>query len=167
MSHAIQHAYNLAPSLADQLTSSAMALDQGRGWINLHDLNAQNVSTTLPASSGYLQQYLHLSPMLILMLINQCLLALQVIQHDASFTRPDIAFCPDQSYPHPDLVDDFLSHASNGKSLSLGDISYFSALRRSECKRKNGQYSVTWSFLHKFFGRRLLRLVSLAFPCLW
>lgn len=44
MSHAIQYAYNLSPSLADQLTSSAAALDQGRGWINLHDLNALNVS---------------------------------------------------------------------------------------------------------------------------
>jgi hypothetical protein len=31
MSHAIQHAYNLAPTLADQLTSSAAQLDQGRG----------------------------------------------------------------------------------------------------------------------------------------
>jgi hypothetical protein len=94
-----------------------MALDQGRGWINLQDLNALNV-----------------------------------IQHDASFTRPDIAFCPDQSYPHPDLVDDFLTHSSNGKYLSLGDISYFSSLRRNQCQRTNGQYSVTWSFLHKYFG---------------
>ncbi|KAH1854497.1 hypothetical protein KXX55_007713 [Aspergillus fumigatus] len=117
MSHAIQHAYNLAPSLADQLTSSAYQLDQGRGWIDLQDLSALNV-----------------------------------IQHDASFTRPDIAFCPDQGVPHPDLVDRFLSHASNGKSLSLDDIVYFSGLRRAECKRTNGQYSMTWSCLHQFFG---------------
>ncbi|KAH6983925.1 Chloroperoxidase [Ilyonectria destructans] len=117
MSHAIQHAYNLAPSLADQLTASAVQLDQGRGWIDLHDLNALNV-----------------------------------IQHDASFTRPDIAFCADQSFPDPDLVDRFLAHASNGTSLSLDDIAYFSGLRRAECKRTNGQYSLTWSFLHEFFG---------------
>ncbi|PKX90444.1 uncharacterized protein P174DRAFT_413317 [Aspergillus novofumigatus IBT 16806] len=117
MSHAIQHAYNLAPSLADQLTASAYQLDQGRGWVDLQDLSALNV-----------------------------------IQHDASFTRPDIAFCPNQSVPHPDLVDRFLSHASNGKSLSLDDIVYFSGLRRAECKRSNGQYSMTWSFLHQFFG---------------
>lgn len=45
MSHAIQHAYNLSPTLAEQLTSSAVALDQGRGWIDLHDLNALNVSS--------------------------------------------------------------------------------------------------------------------------
>ncbi|GFF81311.1 conserved hypothetical protein [Aspergillus lentulus] len=117
MSHAIQHAYHLAPSLADQLTASAYQLEQGRGWIDLQDLSALNV-----------------------------------IQHDASFTRPDIAFCPDQSVPHPDLVDKFLSHASNGKFLSLNDIVYFSGLRRAECKRSNGQYSMTWSFLHQFSG---------------
>lgn len=80
----------------------------------------------------------------------------QVIQHDASFTRPDIAFCADQSFPHPDLVDRFLAQASSGESLSLDDIAYFSGLRRAECKRTNGQYSLTWSFLHEFFGR---------FPC--
>jgi hypothetical protein len=117
MSYAIRHAYNLAPSLADQLTASAVQLDQGRGWIDLHDLNALNV-----------------------------------IQHDASFTRPDIAFCADQSFPHIDLVDSLLAHASNGTSLSLNDIAYFSGLRRAECKRTNGQYSLTWSFLHEFFG---------------
>ncbi|KAK7230146.1 hypothetical protein V2G26_002316 [Clonostachys chloroleuca] len=117
MSHAIQHAYNLSPTLADQLTASAVELDQGRGWIDLHDLNALNV-----------------------------------IQHDASFTRPDIAFCADQSFPHPDLVDRFLAQASSGESLSLDDIAYFSGLRRAECKRTNGQYSLTWSFLHEFFG---------------
>jgi hypothetical protein len=117
MSDAIQHAYNLSPTLAEQLTSSAVALDQGRGWIDLHDLNALNV-----------------------------------IQHDASFTRPDIAFCADQSYPHTDLVERFLAQASNGECLSLDDISYHSGLRRAECKRTNGQYSLTYSFLHKFFG---------------
>jgi len=77
----------------------------------------------------------------------------QVIQHDASFTRPDIAFCPDQSYPHPNLVDRYLAHASDGKCLSLDDISYYSGLRRAECRRTNGQYSLKWSFLHEFFGK--------------
>jgi hypothetical protein len=137
ISHAIQHAYNLAPSLADQLTASAYQLDQGRGWIDLQDLSALNVGhqDTYPRKSDSA-----LTPVS------------QVIQHDASFTRPDIAFCPDQSVPHPDLVDRFLSHASNDKFLSLDDIVYFSGLRRAESKRSNGQYSMTWSFLHKFFG---------------
>lgn len=81
---------------------------------------------------------------------------MQIIQHDASFTRPDIAFCPDQSFAHPDLVDWFLSHASDGKCLSLEDMAYFSGVRRAECKRKNGQYSLAHSFLHEFFGKRIV-----------
>ncbi|KAL5333993.1 Cloroperoxidase [Aspergillus crustosus] len=117
MTHAIQHAYNLAPTFAERLTSAAKEIDQGRGWIDLHDLNALNV-----------------------------------IQHDASFTRPDTAICSDQSFPHADLVDRLLAHASNGHSLSLADIAYYSGLRRAECKRSNGQYSLTWSFRHKYFG---------------
>ncbi|KAJ6006824.1 hypothetical protein N7451_004768 [Penicillium sp. IBT 35674x] len=117
ISRAVQHAYNLSPTLAEQLTSSARLLDQGRGYINLHDLNALNV-----------------------------------VQHDASFTRPDIAFCPDQSFPHSNMVDMLLDHAKNGKSLSIDDIAYYSGLRRAKSKRSNGQYSLTWSFLHKFFG---------------
>lgn len=44
IARAAQHAYNLSPTLAEQLTSSARLLDQGRGYINLHDLNALNVS---------------------------------------------------------------------------------------------------------------------------
>lgn len=79
----------------------------------------------------------------------------QVIQHDASITRPDIAFCPDQGYPHPDLVEKFLAHSSNGKTLSLGDIATSSGKRRAECKRSNGQYSMTGSFLHEFIGKPL------------
>jgi hypothetical protein len=143
MSDAIQHAYNLSPTLAEQLTSSAVALDQGRGWIDLHDLNALNVSTanTPLALIRQIRVYADRSPIS------------QVIQHDASFTRPDIAFCADQSYPHPDLVERFLAQASNGECLSLDDISYHSGLRRAECKRTNGQYSLTYSFLHKFFGK--------------
>ncbi|GKZ34162.1 hypothetical protein AbraIFM66950_004346 [Aspergillus brasiliensis] len=117
LSHAIQHAYNLAPTLASQLTSAAKQLDQGRGWIDLHDLNVLNV-----------------------------------VQHDASFTRPDIAFCPDQSYPHTDLVERLLDHASDGKHLSLADFSYYSGLRRAECKRSNGQYTLSGSFVHKMIG---------------
>ncbi|KIO33542.1 hypothetical protein M407DRAFT_185850 [Tulasnella calospora MUT 4182] len=117
MSQAIQHAFNLSPALGDQLTGSAYLLDQGRGWINLHDLNTLNI-----------------------------------VQHDASFTRPDIAFCPDQSYPHAELVDRLLKASSNGTELSLEDWAYFSGLRRAECKASNGQYSMTYSFIHKFFG---------------
>lgn len=45
LSSSIQHAFNFSPTLADQLTASAKLLDQGRGWIDLHDLNALNVSS--------------------------------------------------------------------------------------------------------------------------
>ncbi|GKZ63241.1 hypothetical protein AnigIFM49718_011310 [Aspergillus niger] len=117
LSHAIQHAYNLAPTLASQLTSAAKQLDQGRGWIDLHDLNVLNV-----------------------------------VQHDASFTRPDIAFCPDQSIPHTGLINRLLDHASDGNHLSLTDFSYYSGLRRAECKRNNGQYTLSGSFIHKMIG---------------
>ena len=71
------------------------------------------------------------------------------------YTGPDIAFCPDQSYPHPNLVDRYLAHASDGQCLSLDDISYYSGLRRAECRSTNGQYSLKWSFLHEFFGKTL------------
>ncbi|KAL5584245.1 hypothetical protein FOVSG1_013634 [Fusarium oxysporum f. sp. vasinfectum] len=151
MSYAIRHAYNLAPSLADQLTASAVQLDQGRGWIDLHDLNALNVS------SAIWMQYEYTTSRQIRMYADQSLIS-QVIQHDASFTRPDIAFCADQSFPHTNLVDRLLAHASNGSSLSLDDIAYFSGLRRAECKHTNGQYSLTWSFLHEFFGGTTITL---------
>ncbi|KAL3248986.1 hypothetical protein ABHI18_011823 [Aspergillus niger] len=79
-------------------------------------------------------------------------LILTVVQHDASFTRPDIAFCPDQSIPHTGLINRLLDHASDGKHLSLTDFSYYSGLRRAECKRSNGQYTLSGSLIHKMIG---------------
>lgn len=40
---AITHTYNFAPTLAEVLTRSAQVFDQGRGYIDLSDLNAQMV----------------------------------------------------------------------------------------------------------------------------
>ncbi|KAG8922363.1 hypothetical protein FRC00_007523 [Tulasnella sp. 408] len=121
MSQAIQKAFNLSPTLGDQLTSSALLVDQGRGWIDLGDLNA-----------------------------------LGVIQHDASLTRHDIAFVPDQGAPDSYLVKRFVEHATDSKKnrrrFSLGDMAYYNGLRRAECKASNGEYSMTYSFFHKFFG---------------
>ena len=65
---------------------------------------------------------------------------------------PDIAFLPDQSYPHANIVEHMLSKSTDGKHLSLNDFSYFNGLRRAECKQSNGQYSLSHSFFHKFFG---------------
>lgn len=77
---------------------------------------------------------------------------------------PDIAFCPDQSYPHPRLVERFLKSASgriwgskpgdDRRRLTTLDLAYYSGLRRHECRKTNGQYSLTRSFIHKFFGKR-------------
>ncbi|KAG9027067.1 hypothetical protein FRB95_008168 [Tulasnella sp. JGI-2019a] len=114
---AVTSSYNFAPTLAEVLTRSAQVFDQGRGYINLSDLNAQ-----------------------------------MVIQHDASFTRPDVAFWPDQSKPHHGLIDQFLSRSSDGKHLSLTDMAYEAGVRRKECSLTNGQYSLTGSLSHRFFG---------------
>jgi hypothetical protein len=112
---AVVHAYNFAPTLAEVLTDSAFWFDNGRGYVDLGDLNAQNA-----------------------------------IQHDASFTRPDIRFWPDQSKPDPVLIDRFLSRASDGKHLSLSDMAYEAGIRRAECRLTNGQYQM--NFFHSFFG---------------
>lgn len=40
---AIMKAFNLAPTVAVQLTAKARYLDNGRGYIDLYDLNAHNV----------------------------------------------------------------------------------------------------------------------------
>ncbi|KAG8929956.1 hypothetical protein FRC02_004842 [Tulasnella sp. 418] len=117
MSKAIQDAYNLSPTLGDQLTASAYQVDQGRGWIDLHDLNV-----------------------------------LGIVQHDASLTRPDIRFCPDQGYPHPDLVDRLLACSTDGQTMTKDDWAYFSGIRRRECQDNNSEYSMAYSFLHKFFS---------------
>lgn len=46
----------------------------------------------------------------------------------------------------------FLAHASDGNSVSLDDMAYFNGLRRKECKRANGQYSLGGSVKHKLIG---------------
>ncbi|KAG8944784.1 hypothetical protein FRC04_001522 [Tulasnella sp. 424] len=121
MSEAIQKAYNICPSLGDQLTASAFLIDQGRGYIDLSDLNA-----------------------------------LGIVQHDASFTRHDIAYVSNQAEPDADLVTRFIQHATDKKNnrprFSLADMSYYNGLRRAECKASNTQYSLSYSFFHKFFG---------------
>ncbi|KAG8991259.1 hypothetical protein FRB90_001416 [Tulasnella sp. 427] len=70
--------------------------------------------------------------------------------------RHDIAFVQDQSVPDPGLVNRFADHATitkNGRRyFALGDIAYYNGLRRAECKASNGEYSMTYSFFHKFFG---------------
>lgn len=91
------------------------------------------------------------------------------IEHDASFTsecsfisqfvliRPiyhpghDSHLMPDQSKPAPDLIEDLLASGTgeNGR-LTKKDLARFSAKRRVESRRTNGQYSL--AFKHKLFG---------------
>jgi len=78
------------------------------------------------------------------------LCAHNVIEHDASFTRQDIALNPDQSKPDAELIDTFLNYASDQNKLTLGDMSRFSGVRRYSSRLSNGQY--TLSPLHTFFG---------------
>jgi len=47
----IQNTYNLSPTLAKQLTASAMVVDNDRGYIDLKDLNTLNVR--FPDLTGY------------------------------------------------------------------------------------------------------------------
>lgn len=168
---AIQHAYNLSPTLAQQLTSSGYVLDQGRGWVDLHDLNALNVSHSVTITYVSLTKFDILAFRLSNMMppLHVCTQRFSFHCNDSrSFlsSGPDIAYCPDQSYPHSQMVDRFLSHASQvfkvtdkdssvkppATKLTVADIAYYSGLRRAECKATNGQYSLSRNFLHEFFG---------------
>jgi hypothetical protein len=77
------------------------------------------------------------------------------IEHDASLTRHDTAFQPDQGKPALDLVRDLLSRgksAGKGKPryITPATIAAFSAERRAHSQSHNGQY--TLGAFHKFFS---------------
>ena len=58
---------------------------------------------------------------------------------------------PDQSKPAPDLIEELLASGTGANgSLTKKDLARFSAKRRVESRRTNGQYSL--SFSHKMFG---------------
>ncbi|PPQ71241.1 hypothetical protein CVT26_010983 [Gymnopilus dilepis] len=77
------------------------------------------------------------------------------IEHDASLTREDVAFVPDQSKPHIPYVKELLALAS-GKDkdgnviLTPKDLSEYSAKRRADSRANNPQF--TLDFFHKVFG---------------
>jgi len=74
------------------------------------------------------------------------------IEHDASLTRWDVKKSPDQSKPALELVHALLENATGdgGKTLTVEDLSRFTAIRRAHSKATNGQY--TLSSNSKFFG---------------
>ncbi|KZT32570.1 Cloroperoxidase [Sistotremastrum suecicum HHB10207 ss-3] len=74
------------------------------------------------------------------------------IEHDASLTRWDAKKSPDQSKPALELVHALLANATGdgGKTLTVEDLSRFTAIRRAHSKATNGQF--TLSSNSKFFG---------------
>jgi len=77
------------------------------------------------------------------------------IEHDASLTREDIAFVPNQGSPHVPFVKELLDLASgqdeNGKKLlTVKDLSYYLSKRRVDARASNPNYSL--SRFHKIFG---------------
>ncbi|KAE9402650.1 chloroperoxidase-like protein, partial [Gymnopus androsaceus JB14] len=77
------------------------------------------------------------------------------IEHDASLTREDTFFQPDQGKNHPPFINELLASASGGDKdtgvlLTCDDLSRYSAKRRTEAKARNPEFSL--SFFHKMFG---------------
>ncbi|KAL0571256.1 hypothetical protein V5O48_010704 [Marasmius crinis-equi] len=77
------------------------------------------------------------------------------IEHDASLTREDIHFNPDQSKPHLPFVEELLSYASGKDSegrtlLTPDDLSRYSAKRRADSKANNPEFSL--EKIHEFFS---------------
>ncbi|KAK1216607.1 hypothetical protein PQX77_020727 [Marasmius sp. AFHP31] len=77
------------------------------------------------------------------------------IEHDASLTREDIRFNPDQSKPHPPFVKELLSYASGkdaeGRTLlTEDDLARYSAKRRADSIANNPDY--TLAKIHEFFS---------------
>ncbi|KAJ7452007.1 Chloroperoxidase, partial [Mycena latifolia] len=77
------------------------------------------------------------------------------IEHDASLTRQDAKFEPDQSKPYLPFIHEFLGSAT-GKDqagnplLTPADISRYSGKRRAEGRAKNPEFTLDKA--HKMFG---------------
>ncbi|KAJ3553334.1 heme-thiolate peroxidase [Phlebia brevispora] len=73
------------------------------------------------------------------------------IEYDGSLTREDTAFQSDQGKPTMRLVEELLASGTgpNG-DLTPADLSRMISKRRSESKRKNGQYSL--NTIQRFFS---------------
>jgi len=73
------------------------------------------------------------------------------IEHDASLTREDTFHSPDQSKPNVALIEELLACGTGpGGNLTPADLARFSGKRRTEARRKNGQFSL--STFQKIFG---------------
>jgi len=77
------------------------------------------------------------------------------IEHDASLTREDVHFQPNQGTPHLPYVKELLASATgkdkNGDTLlTKTDLSRISSVRRAEARAKNPEFSL--DLFHKIFG---------------
>ncbi|KAJ7455060.1 Chloroperoxidase [Mycena latifolia] len=77
------------------------------------------------------------------------------IEHDASLTRQDAKFEPDQSKPHLPFIHEFLGSATGtdqrgNRLLTPADISRYSGKRRAEGRAKNLEFTLDKA--HKMFG---------------
>ncbi|KAJ7049351.1 Chloroperoxidase [Mycena amicta] len=79
------------------------------------------------------------------------------IEHDASLTREDHKFDPDQDKPYLPFINELLASASGTDSagtsnslLTLSDLQRYSAKRRVEARAKNPDFSLAKA--HKVFG---------------
>ncbi|RDB17072.1 putative sterigmatocystin biosynthesis peroxidase stcC [Hypsizygus marmoreus] len=77
------------------------------------------------------------------------------IEHDASLTRQDAFNQRDQGKPDAELVEELLNSATGsgrgGKpKLTIENLSWYMANRRTDAKASNPQYSL--SFPHRLFG---------------
>jgi len=77
------------------------------------------------------------------------------IEHDASLTRDDVYFQPDQGVPHLPFVEELLESAT-GKDkdgniiLTPADLSRISSVRRADSRVRNPEFSL--DLFHKLFG---------------
>ncbi|KAF9078509.1 Chloroperoxidase [Rhodocollybia butyracea] len=92
------------------------------------------------------------------------------IEHDASLTREDVRFQPDQGKPHIPFINELLATASgkdtsaedpeNALMLTSDDLARYSAKRRTDLENIGGKLD----FIHKMFGSSnsatLLRIVG-------
>ncbi|KAF7313088.1 Heme-thiolate peroxidase [Mycena kentingensis (nom. inval.)] len=76
------------------------------------------------------------------------------IEHDASLTREDAKFDPDQGKPYLPFIDALLGSATgkdaNGSILTIPDLQRYSARRRVDAQAKNPDFSLAKQ--HKMFG---------------
>ncbi|KAI0664086.1 Cloroperoxidase [Cubamyces menziesii] len=87
------------------------------------------------------------------------------IQHDASLTRVDDYFDPDQGKIAGALVEEVLSSGTGPDgNLTKADLSRLLGKRRVEAKQRNPKYSM--SFIHKMFGSSKC-VLHINLPCVW